>query len=67
MYRQLATRSKFLQPLPQITEIEENTMWIWLKQGTVKVTDVGQENVYFVDEFGLEFYCKCYPLGSFSM
>jgi len=41
--------------------IEAGTALEWLKLGTIMVTDIGQENVYFVDQFGIEFYSKCYP------
>jgi hypothetical protein len=55
------TRKPLSTPLPKLTEIEEKTMNLWLSLGTIWVTSVGQENVYFVDEFDNEFYCKCYP------
>jgi uncharacterized protein YaeQ len=55
------TRKPLREPLPKLTEIEEKTMNLWLSLGTIWVTDVGQENVYFIDEFDNEFYCKCYP------
>jgi len=47
--------------LPVITEIEIPTMEIWLRLGTIWLTDTGCENLYFVDEWGNQFYCKCYP------
>jgi hypothetical protein len=47
--------------LPECTEIEETTANLWLSQGTVTITSVGSENTYYVDQFGLEFYCKNYP------
>ena len=50
-----------MKKLPVITEIEEKTMNIWLSLGTIWITSVGCENLYFSDEWGNEFYCKCYP------
>ena len=47
--------------LPVIREIQIPTMEIWLDQGTIVETERGEENIYFVDQFGQEFYCKCYP------
>jgi hypothetical protein len=51
----------FKSTLPEIKEIEITTMEIWLKLGTITETDRGSENLYFVDQFGLQYYCKCYP------
>jgi len=45
----------------KITEIEEKTADTWLSLGTIWVTDVGQENTYYVDQFENQFYCKNYP------
>lgn len=50
-----------LNHLPKITEIEIETMDAWLSNGTITLTDTGQENLYFIDQFGNQFYCKCYP------
>ena len=46
---------------PTIKEIQIPTMEIWLSLKTIVETDRGEENIYFVDQFGNEFYCKCYP------
>jgi hypothetical protein len=46
---------------PRITYLEPNTVEIWLSQGTIKPTWYGNENTYYVNEFGIEFYCKNYP------
>jgi len=46
---------------PKITEIQINTMNLWVSLGTIWLTDIGTENLYFTDEWGNEFYCKCYP------
>ena len=43
------------------TMIEIETMKLWESQGTIWETQRGEENRYFTDEFGKEFYCKCYP------
>jgi hypothetical protein len=58
LYRKLKPN---LPPLPKITEIEIPTMDIWLDNGTITMNVTGQENLYFIDQFGNEFYCKCYP------
>jgi hypothetical protein len=47
--------------LPKIRMIEVKTMHAWLSTGAIWLTDVGQENLYFDDEFGNHFCCKCYP------
>ena len=44
-----------------LQELEEDTAKEWLAKGTIWITSVGSENVYFNDEFRGEFYCKCYP------
>jgi hypothetical protein len=45
----------------KITEIEEKIADTWLNLKTIWITDVGQENTYYIDEFDNEFYCKNYP------
>jgi hypothetical protein len=57
IYRRIAPVST----LPDIKEIEEKTANLWLELGTVKITDTGQENTYYVDQFENQFYCKNYP------
>ena len=47
-----------MSTLPKITKIEEKTANIWLALGTIWVTETGQENTYYVDQFGNQFYCK---------
>ena len=42
-------------------EIEEATMVSWLRSGGIKIYDIGNENVYFINDFNMSFYCKCYP------
>jgi len=42
-------------------EIEESTATLWEKQGTIVISCYGNENTYYVDEFGIEFFCKNYP------
>ena len=46
---------------PKIISLESNTVELWLSQGTIKPTWYGEENTYYVNEFGIEFYCKNYP------
>jgi hypothetical protein len=55
------TRKTYISTLPKITEIEEKTADTWLNLGTIWITDVGQENTYYIDQFNNEFYCKNYP------
>jgi len=57
MYRRIV----YVSTLPDIKEIEEKTADLWLQLGTIKVTDIGQENTYYVDQFEQQFYCKNYP------
>lgn len=38
--------------------IEENVAMAWLAQGTIWITDIGEENVYFLDEFDQEYFTK---------
>jgi hypothetical protein len=57
IYRRVALASN----LPEITDIEEKTANLWLELGTIKITDTGQENTYYVDQFENQFYCKNYP------
>lgn len=55
------TRTAYTSTLPKITEIEEKTANIWLALGTIWITETGQENTYYVDQFENQFYCKNYP------
>lgn len=54
-------RKPLNQPLPKITEIDIETMDLGLANGTITLTDIGSENLYFIDQFDNQFYCKCYP------
>jgi len=54
-------RLPYKSTLPDIKEIEIQTMESWLATGAIILTDTGTENKYFVDQFGNQFYCKCYP------
>ena len=42
-------------------EIEEATATAWLQSGAISVDCYGNENTYYLNEFGSEFYCKNYP------
>jgi len=42
-----------------IKSIEISTMETWLALGTIWETDRGEENIYFIDQFGMQYYCKC--------
>lgn len=45
----------------KMREIEIATAELWLSTGTIEVTDQGEENTYYVNEWGHEFFCKNYP------
>jgi hypothetical protein len=47
--------------LPIVREIEINTAELWLSTGAVRITDIGEENTYYENEFGHLFFCKNYP------
>ena len=49
------------QQLPKIIWLEEFTANLWEAHGTIKPIWYGDENTYYVNEFGQEFYCKNYP------
>ena len=57
MHRRIA----YVSTLPNIQEIEEKTANIWMRLGTIKITETGQENTYYIDQFENQFYCKNYP------
>lgn len=57
MHRRIA----YVSTLPDIQEIEEKTADLWLTLGTIKITETGQENTYYIDQFEQQFYCKNYP------
>jgi hypothetical protein len=57
----LRNRTPYKSTLPKITEIEEKTADLWLSLGTIRVTDIGHENTYYVDQFDNQFFCKNYP------
>ena len=42
-------------------EIEIPTADLWLSTGAITITDIGEENTYYVNEFGHLFFCKNYP------
>ena len=47
---------------PQLLqELEENTAALWVSQGSIVPTWYGNENTYYINEFGHEMYCKNYP------
>ena len=47
--------------MQSLFEIESITADTWLAQNTIQVIELGEENTYYTDEFGSEFYCKNYP------
>ena len=44
--------------LPVIREIEIKTADLWLSTGAITVTNTGEENTYYMNEFGHLFFCK---------
>jgi hypothetical protein len=42
-------------------EIEIPTANLWLSTGAITITETGEENTYYVNEFGHLFFCKNYP------
>ena len=44
-----------------IIEIEPNTAINWLSIGSIRLTETGEENSYYINEFGMVFYSKNYP------
>jgi hypothetical protein len=53
--------------LPKIRSIEQNTVDLWLSLGTIKITEYGEENTYYVDQFDNEFCCKNYPSNQYEV
>ena len=39
-------------------EIEIKTAETWLASGAITVSDIGNENTYYVNEFGHEFFAR---------
>ena len=42
-------------------ELEVATAELWLEQRTILINGIGNENTYYVDQFGIEYFCKNYP------
>ena len=47
--------------IKKATEIENDTARLWNDTGTIQILEFGNENTYYIDEFGNTFYCKNYP------
>ena len=47
--------------MPTIRELEETTANAWMRNRGITITEIGSENTYYVNEFGMEFFCKNYP------
>lgn len=45
----------------KMREIEIVTADLWLSTGAIEITEIGNENTYYVNEWGHEFFCKNYP------
>ena len=60
-------RIKIKSTLPKIRYIEQTTVDLWLTIGTITISELGEENTYYVDQFGLEYYCKNYPLNDYEV
>jgi hypothetical protein len=54
-------RTKEKTSLTRPREIEIKTAEIWLASGAITISDMGNENTYYNNEFGHEFFCKNYP------
>ena len=39
-------------------EIEIETAKLWLASGAIRITETGEENTYYLNEFGYDFFCK---------
>ena len=50
---------KYIESDPR--ELEEITARTWNDNGVIRITEFGNENTYYVNEFGHTFYCKNYP------
>lgn len=50
---------KMIDRLSMPIWIETETMKLWFHQGTIWETSRGEENIYFENEFGMKFFCKC--------
>jgi hypothetical protein len=55
-------RTKVKTTLKIQREIEIKTAETWLASGAITISDIGNENTYYVNEFGHEFFCKNYPI-----
>ena len=55
----MTTKKKTSLKFPR--EIEIKTAETWLASGAITVSDIGNENTYYVNEFGHGFFCKNYP------
>ena len=47
--------------MPTVRMIETDVADSWLASGAISITDIGEENTYYTNEFGHQFYCKNYP------
>ena len=48
-------------------ELEIPTADLWLSTGAITITETGDENTYYVNEFGHLFFCKNYPSNESAM
>jgi len=44
-----------------LREIGINVAQAWLATGAITLVETGEENSYYVNEFGHRFFCKNYP------
>ena len=42
-------------------QIEEATAKNWMATGAIWITEIGEENTYYTNEFDHMFFCKNYP------
>ena len=45
----------------KLREIGINVARAWLATGAITLVETGEENSYYVNEFGHRFFCKNYP------
>ena len=47
--------------IKQCIEIEQKTAELWILTGAIQLETTGNENSYYLDSWGREYFCKNYP------
>lgn len=47
--------------MEKLKEIQIKVAQAWLATGAITLVETGEENSYYVNEFGHRFFCKNYP------